>query len=72
MKIDETLDKLKVELDGIKARLVIDDDMMKHLHEIYFIAFMGWYDPDTEGHEKIGKQIWPHITALNDKLHFKT
>lgn len=71
MKIDETIDALKSELDELKARLAVDDDMMKHLHEIYFIAFMSWYDPDNETHEKWGRQLWPHISALNDKLHFK-
>ena len=71
MKIDEAIDNLKAELDGLKARLVVDDEMMKHLHEIYFLAFTSWYDPDNEVHEKWGKQLWPHISALNNKLKFK-
>lgn len=71
MNADELIEKLKTELDVLKARLTVDDDMMKHLYEIYHIAFCGWYDPDNEAHEKIAKRIWPHISALNDKLHFK-
>jgi hypothetical protein len=71
MNADELIDRLKNELDALKARLVVDDEMMKHLHEIYLIAFCGWYDPNSDAHAEIGKQLWPHISALNDKLKFK-
>jgi len=71
MNVDELIDNLKIELDTLKARLVVDDDMMKHLHEIYFQSFSAWYDPDNDEHAKWGKKIWPHISALNDKLKFK-
>lgn len=71
MSAEELIEQLKKELETLKARLVVDDDMMKHLHEIYFWAFCGWYDPDNEEHEKQAKKVWPHIMALNDKLHFK-
>ena len=71
MTIDESIETLTTELALLKARLVVDDEMMKHLHEIYFIAFSSWYDPDNGTHEKWGKKLWPHIMALNDKLHFK-
>lgn len=71
MTTDELIDKLKFELDTMKARLTIDDDVMKHLSEIYFLAFSSWYDPDNDVHYKWGKKLWPHISAINDKLHFK-
>lgn len=71
MKVDELIDKLIVELNVLKARLVVDDDMMHHLSEIYFIWFSSWYDPDNDAHKKWGEKLEPHITALNDKLSFK-
>ncbi|MDO8596616.1 MAG: hypothetical protein Q7R45_08330 [Sulfuricaulis sp.] len=71
METDELIDRLKTELNVLKARLAIDDDAMKHLHEIYFLAFSSWYDPDNAEHTKWGKKLWPHISALNDKLKFK-
>lgn len=71
MTTDELIDALKCDLDGLKARLMVDDEMMKHLNEIYFIAFSGWYDQDSDAHAEIGKKLWPHIVALNDKLKFK-
>jgi hypothetical protein len=71
MDTDQLIDALKNELDTLKARLVVNDEMMKHLNEIYFIALCGWYDPDSDAHAAIGKKLWPHISALNDKLKFK-
>lgn len=71
MKIEEQLDNLARSITALKARIVVDDDMVKHLNEIYFIAFSGWYDPNSDAHAEIGKKLWPHITALNDKLKFK-
>jgi hypothetical protein len=71
MTIEKTIAKLYTELDSLKARLVVDDEMMDHLRAIYSIAFATWYDPDTEAHRKWGEGLWPHITALNDKLRFK-
>jgi hypothetical protein len=68
---DELITQLKTELDSLKARLIIDDEMMKHLHEIYFIWFSSWYDPDNEAHRVWGQKLGPHITALNDKIKFK-
>jgi hypothetical protein len=67
----QLIDELKTELDKLKNRLVIDDDVMKHLHEIYYQAFAAWYDPDNEEHRKWGQKIWPHISAINDKVGFK-
>jgi len=71
MTIEQTIDKLSEELDALKAQLAVDDEMMEHLKAIYSIAFAAWYDPDTEAHAKWGRQLWPHISALNDKLRFK-
>jgi hypothetical protein len=71
MNANELIDKLKIELDAVQGRLMVDDEMMHHLQEIYFLAFCSWYDPDSEAHKKWGDKLWPHISALNDKLHFK-
>jgi len=71
MTIEETIDKLGEELKALKARLIVDDEMMDHLSAIYSIAFCTWYDPDSEVHRQWGEKLWPHITALNDKLRFK-
>jgi hypothetical protein len=71
MKIDETIKDLEVELQSLKSRLVVDDEMMDHLYRIYELAFCSWYDPDNDEHEKWGEKLWPHIKALNDKLKFK-
>jgi hypothetical protein len=71
MNANELIDRLKDELDALKARLLVDDEMMKHLHEIHFIAFSGRYDPVSDAHAEISNQLWPHISALNDKLKFK-
>ena len=71
MAIDETIDRLTDELKALKTRLVVDDEMMGHLSAIYSIAFCTWYDPNSEAHREWGQKLWPHITALNDKLKFK-
>jgi len=71
MTFEETLDKLSEEFTALKARLMVDDEMMDHLRAIYSIAFCTWYDPDNEAHAKWGEKLWPHIKALNDKLRFK-
>ena len=71
MKIDETIVLLIDDLQTLKARLVVDDEMMEHLLAIYRIAFTTWYDPDSEAHRKWGGELWPHIEALNRKLKFK-
>jgi hypothetical protein len=71
MNATELIDNLKTELDALQARLAVDDEMMHHLSEIYFLAFSSWYDPDNQEHRKWGDKLWPHISALNKKLHFK-
>ena len=70
-EIESLISELKVELDALQSRLVVDDEMMEHLLEIYKIAFMSWYDPDNETHKKWGQKLWPHISSLNHKLKFK-
>lgn len=70
-KIDDVFKTLETELQALKARLVVDDEMMGHLHEIYKLAFISWYDPDNETNKKWGEKLWPHIMALNEKLKFK-
>ena len=69
--INALIERLRVELEALQSRLVVDDEMMEHLHEIYLIAFCSWYDPDNDTHLKWGEKLWPHISALNDKLKFK-
>jgi hypothetical protein len=69
--VGEIIEDFKKELDTIKERIVVDDECMKHLYEIYSLAFVTWYDPDSKAHAKWGQQLWPHIKALNDKLKFK-
>jgi hypothetical protein len=72
MNTEELIDALKADLVNLKARVAVDDEMMHHLNEIYFISFCAWYDPDSDAHQEVGNKIWPHISALNDKLGFKT
>lgn len=69
--IDAIVNNLKNEIDILKARCVVSDEDMQHMLEIYMIEFCCWYDPDNETHHKIGKQLAPHIKALNDKFKFK-
>ena len=71
MTVDRVIDELIDELRQLKARLVVDDEMMEHLLAIYRIAFVTWYDADSEEHRKWGEELWPHISALNHRLGFK-
>jgi hypothetical protein len=70
-EIEKLIENLKTELEELKSRIVVDDECMSHLYEIYKFAFVSWYDPENEEHKKWGQQLWPHIRAINDKLKFR-
>lgn len=69
--IDDTLGKLQQEITELKARLIVTEEDMSHMLEIYRIAFMCWYDPEHDSDTRIGNALHPHIKALNDRFHFK-
>ena len=48
------------------------DEMAKHLREIYNLVWTeACYDPFNDSTKAMGQRLLPHITALNDELHFK-
>jgi len=68
MRAFETLQE---EITNLKMRAALSDEDMGHLREIYKIDFALWYDPDNDACEKYGRELHPHIAALNAKFQFK-
>jgi len=56
----------------LESRTVISEASLGHLREIYTLCFIEWYDPDNEETAKFARKIWPHISAINKELKFRT
>ena len=72
MNTERLTDDIKNAFDQLKARIVVSDDAMRHLNQLYALIWTeACYDPDTEDTQKYAARLLPHIEALNKELKFK-
>lgn len=69
---DRLAEKLKQNIDELKARCKVSDEAMTNMSLLYSLIWTeACYDPMNESTERFAKKLLPHIQALNAEFRFK-